>query len=98
MKTFEAFNIKKKPWEVEGIEWREVKIKEVVEDVKSGFALSKQKRRKIDVNNGIPQLRPYNIANWNKVNLDELTYIPKSMDGIEEYSIRNEDVLFCNSS
>ena len=87
-----------KPWEVEGVEWREVKIREVVEDVKSGFALSKQKRRKIDANSGIPQLRLYNIANWNKINLDELTYIPKSMEGIEEYFIRNEDVLFNNTN
>jgi len=88
----------KKTWEIEGIEWRELKIKEFVEEIKSGFALSKQKRRKIDADNGIPQLRPYNISNWNKINLDELTYIPKDMDGIEEYFIKNDDVLFNNTN
>ena len=94
----ESVNIQKKPWEIEGVEWREVKVKEFVEEAKSGFALSKQKRRKIDANNGIPQLRPYNIANWNKINLDDLTYIPKSMTGIEEYFIKNKEVLFNNTN
>ena len=75
-----------------------MKLGKVTKDVKPGFALSKQKRRKINANNGIPQLRPYNIANWNKINLDELTYIPKSMDGIEEYFIKNDDVLFNNTN
>jgi len=82
----------------EGEEWREMRLREVTKDVKSGFALSKQKRRKINVNNGFPQLRPYNIANWNKINFDELTYIPKSMAGIEEYFIKNDDVLFNNTN
>jgi len=92
------FTKSQKPWEVEGVEWREVKLKEIVEDIKSGFALSKQKRRKIDANNGIPQLRPYNIANWNKINFDELTYIPENMQGIDEYFIENGDVLFNNTN
>ena len=82
----------------DGEEWREMRLREVTKDVKSGFALSKQKRRKINVNNGFPQLRPYNIANWNKINFDELTYIPKSMAGIEEYFIKNDDVLFNNTN
>ncbi|QJA06605.1 hypothetical protein FVE67_07260 [Thermosulfurimonas marina] len=82
----------------EGEDWREVRLKELVEDVKSGFALSKQKRRKIDLNNGIPQLRPYNIANWNKISLSELTFIPKEMEGVEDYFINYNDVLFNNTN
>ena len=98
METLEDFSNPKKPWEVERVEWREVRLREVTKDVKSGFALSKQKRRKINVNNGIPQLRPYNIANWNKINFDELTFIPKDMQGVEEYFIENGDVLFNNTN
>ena len=98
MKTLDDYIKTKKPWEAEGVEWRRVKLKELVENVKSGFALSKQKRRKLDANNGIPQLRPYNIVNWNKINLNELTYIPKDMQGVEEYLIENEDVLFNNTN
>ena len=98
MKIKEIFTNPKKLWEVEGIEWRGVKLKEIVEDVKSGFALSKQKRKKINADNGIPQLRPYNIANWNKINFEELTYIPKNMSGAEEYFIKTGDVLFNNTN
>jgi len=99
MKTLNDFNIKpQKPWEVEGVEWREVRLKELVEDVKSGFALSKQKRIKINKDIGIPQLRPYNIANWNKIDLSELTFIPKNMNDVEEYFIKYGDVLFNNTN
>ncbi len=88
---------KKKPWEVE---WklREIKLKELIKEIKSGFALSKQKRRKIGINSGIPQLRPYNIANWNKINLDELTYIPQSISVAKDYFIKTGDVLFNNTN
>jgi len=99
MKNLNNSNKKtQKPWEAEGIEWKEVKIREVIEEAKSGFALSKQKRKEIDVSNGIPQLRPYNIANWNKLNLEKLTYIPKDLQGVEEYFLENEDVLFNNTN
>jgi len=99
MKHLNYFNVTPtRPWESEEIEWRDLKIKELVKEVKSGFALSKQKRRKIDANNGIPQLRPYNIANWNKINFDELTFVPKNMQGIEEYFISKGDILFNNTN
>ena len=99
MKRLEDFTKLKKPWGFEGVERREVRLKELVEDVKSGFALSKQKRIKINKDIGIPQLRPYNIANWNKIDLSELTFIPKNMNGVEEYFIiKYGDVLFNNTN
>jgi len=98
MKTLDSFIKFKGSWEVEGVEWRKVKLSEITGNIKSGFALSKKKRRKIDNNNGIPQLRPYNIGNWNEINLDKLTYIPKSMTGIEKYFVKNNDVLFNNTN
>jgi len=82
----------------EGEEWREVRLKEVVKEVKSGFALSKRKRMKLSSEDGIPQLRPYNIANWNKIDLSQMTYVPMNMEGIEDYFIRVDDVLFNNTN
>ena len=82
----------------EGEEWREVRLKEVVKEVKSGFALSKRKRMKVSSENGIPQLRPYNIANWNKIDLSQMTYVPGNIENIEDYFIRDGDVLFNNTN
>jgi len=100
MKHLENFGTptKRKSWEVEGVDWRKVRLKEIIADVKSGFALSKQKRGKINKNVGIPQLRPYNIANWNSMNLSELTFVPKNMNRVEDYFIKSGDVLFNNTN
>ena len=98
MKLDDFIKEEKKPWEDEGIEWREVKIKKCIDDIKSGFALSKQKRSKITDKNGIPQLRPYNILNWNKIDFENVTYVPKNMEGIDDYLIREDDVLFNNTN
>jgi len=94
----ESVNIQKKPWQIEEVEWREVRLGEIVKEVKSGFALSKEKRRKIDDRNGVPQLRPNNILNFNEINLNEITFVPKEIENIADYFIKKGDVLFNNTN
>lgn len=73
--------------------WRWVRIKDVVREIKSGFACSKTN----EVEEGIPHLRPHNIG-LGKIDLSNVVYLPLEMVDLKTYSLKRGDVLFNNTN
>ncbi|MEM0215448.1 MAG: restriction endonuclease subunit S [Archaeoglobaceae archaeon] len=68
--------------------WRWVKIKNLVQEVKSGFACSKSYER----GEGIPHLRPHNIS-IGRLDLNKVVHLPPELVDFENYSLRKGDIL-----
>src|SRR5215216_710309 len=73
--------------------WQARRIEDVIKDVKSGFAINKNKL----LTKGVPQLRAYNITANLALDLSRLVYVPHTPD-IESYFLRVGDVLFNNTN
>ncbi len=74
--------------------WKIYRIAEVISDLKSGFSHSKTKL----VENGIPQLRPYNISTSFRLDLSKLVYVPEDRPKTEEFFLKRDDILFNNTN
>jgi type I restriction enzyme S subunit len=72
-------------------EWEVVRLKEVVIDVKSGFASGRRDE------NGILQLRMDNIEPEGWINIEKGVKVPIPKD-VEEYILKNGDILFNNTN
>ncbi len=96
--TFDEFEAKQSFREVKGPYelpkgWRWVRIKDVVQEIKSGFACSKSN----EVENGIPHLRPHNIG-LGRLELSNVVYLPSEFVDLKTYSLKKGDVLFNNTN
>ena len=74
--------------------WRKVRLVEIVEEIRSGFACGKQHA----VTEGIPHLRTNNIGIDGELDLSHLIYMPDYMVDLATYSLKKEDVLFNNTN
>lgn len=68
--------------------WKWVRIKDVAQEIKSGFACSKSN----EVEEGIPHLRPHNIG-LGKLELSNIVYLPPEIVDLKTYSLRKGDIL-----
>ncbi|ASJ11261.1 hypothetical protein A3L12_08120 [Thermococcus sp. P6] len=73
--------------------WRWVKLKDVIKEIKSGFACSKSN----EVENGIPHLRSNNIG-FGNLDFSNVVYLPPELVDLEIYSLKKGDVLFNNTN
>ncbi|WP_457622550.1 restriction endonuclease subunit S [Persephonella sp.] len=76
--------------------WKWVKVKDLVEEIKSGFSCSKKYETTKD--KGIPHLRPNNIGYFNKLDLSKIVYIPFEKFNKDEYNLLAGDILFNNTN
>ncbi len=80
-------------WELRSfpVNWKTMKLAEVLENTQNGFAEGKRDER------GIPQLRMNNVTREGRIDLEKIAMIPKR-NNIERYFISKNDVLFCNTN
>lgn len=77
--------------------WRWMRLGEVVNHFRSGFACSKQHELPKG-DDGITHLRPNNIGFDAKLDLSKRVYIPKEMVDLSKYALKKGDVLFNNTN
>ena len=79
--------------EIKDVEW--VELREVAEEIKSGFACGKSEKEKGD----ILHIRPMNITTSGKLTLEGSKYISNEfIKNKKDYFIKKDDVLFNNTN
>lgn len=77
-------------------DWKATPLGPLVK-IKTGFACAK--KNLVPADQGIAQLRPFNIATHGKIDLSEVYYIPPDYkDGTEAYALEPGHVLFNNTN
>lgn len=74
--------------------WEEKRIEDIVIEIKSGFACSKQN----EVLDGVVHLRTHNINIEGDINLNKVTQIPEKLVDKNAYGIMVGDILFNNTN
>ena len=95
MKTtkLEEFNNLKKPWEVQGVEWREVRLGEIAKDIKSGGTPSR-KNREYWKNGTIPWVKIQDIPEEGYVNDTEEKITEKGLNSSSAKLLPKGTILF----
>ena len=77
-------------------EWDVIRLGDLA-DMKSGFACAK--KNLVEQGQGIPHLRPFNIATNGEMDLSEVYYIPEDFKhNIADYFLKPGHVLFNNTN
>lgn len=75
-----------------------VRINEVIVEINSGFACSKQYEIEENEEGAYPHLRPNNVGYYNMFNLDKIVYIPKEKVQESKEIIKKGDIIFNNTN
>ena len=80
-------------WETQVVPetWKNLMLKDVIEDVQNGFAEGKRDK------SGIKQLRMNNVSREGQIDLSKIALIP-NRGNISRYLIELGDVMFCNTN